>query len=74
MLTKRDANGNWTVSGIKWCDMRPGHVITEEMYRALYGALYKLKDYEDTGLEPDEVDDMQFRMDSFEVFRGRKQA
>ena len=61
MLTQKDAQGNWSVNGIRWDEIRPGNVITEEMVGALYGALWKLKDYEDTGLEPDEVDYMQFK-------------
>lgn len=36
--------------------MHAGFVITEEICRKLYGALYKLKDYEDTGLSPADVE------------------
>lgn len=71
MLTRKDKQGNWMVNGVKWDELRPGNVISEEMSVALYGALLKLKDYEDTGLEPGEVDDMQFKlqMGSREAFK-----
>lgn len=59
-MTEKDGNGNWTVGGIAWKDLRPGKTITREMYNTLYGALCKLRDYEDTGVQPDEIDEMQF--------------
>ena len=31
-------------------------MITKEIWEKLYGALWKLKDYEDTGLSPEEVE------------------
>ena len=48
-LTKKLLNGNWNVNGCPW-DKIPGEI---------YGALCKLKDYEDTGLTPDEITDGQ---------------
>lgn len=32
-----------------WKQIAPGAEITDEVWRKLYGALWKLKDYEDTG-------------------------
>lgn len=44
-LIYREPNGNWGVKGISWAEIPDG----------LYGALYKLHDYEATGLSPDQV-------------------
>ena len=41
-LIYRDPNGNWGVKGVPWAEIPDG----------LYGALYKLKDYEETGISP----------------------
>ena len=54
-LTVKDAQGNWALKGVRWEDLREGKVITREMWERLYGALWKLMEYEDTGLEPAEV-------------------
>ena len=58
-LTEKDEQGNWCLKGVAWVDLTPGAAITQEVYEKLYGALFKLKDYEDTGLSPDEVIDNQ---------------
>lgn len=51
MLTVKKPNGEWYVKGVDFKD------CTSEMY----GALCKLRDYEATGLEPDD-----FRSDIYE--------
>lgn len=43
--TYREPSGRWGVKGISWA----------EIPDRLYGALYKLKDYEDTGISPAQV-------------------
>ena len=40
-------------------NLTPGATITKEVYEKLYGALCKLKDYEDTGLSPDEMEEVK---------------
>ncbi len=55
-LTQSDAQGNWSLKGIRWNQLHVGNAITKEMSDALYGALAKLKDYEEIGLSPDEVE------------------
>lgn len=45
-LTVKGDTGEWRMKGIQW----------EEIDTRLYGALCKLKAYEDTGLMPDEVE------------------
>lgn len=52
-LTERDGKGNWKLKGIAWEQLRTGAVLDQKTAEILYGALYKLKDYEDTGLLPD---------------------
>lgn len=54
-LTQKDEQGNWCLKGMRWADFRPGKVITEEMYGRLYGALWKLMEYEDTEIDPSGV-------------------
>lgn len=54
-LTEKDEQGNWCLKGVPWVDLTPGATISQETYEKLYGALWKLKDYEDTGLNPEEV-------------------
>lgn len=55
-LTEKEPSGNWKLKGVEWDQLHAGFVITEEICRKLYGALYKLKDYEDTGLSPADVE------------------
>lgn len=54
-LTEVDDNGNWKLKGMEWSQIKPGAVITEKVWKKLCGALWKLKDYEETGLMPDGV-------------------
>lgn len=54
-LTEKRDSGSWGVKGVDWKQIAPSAKITDEVWRKLYGALYKLKDYEDTGLMPDEI-------------------
>ena len=59
-LTEQDEQGNWCLKGLPWKKTYPGtQVITKEESEVIYEALYKLKDYEDTGLMPEEVDQMR---------------
>ena len=55
-LTQRDDQGNWCLKGVKWEQLRAGSVITKDVAEKLYGALCKLKDYENTDLSPEEVE------------------
>lgn len=58
-LTEKKDSGHWILRGIPWDDLKPGAVLTEKVWEKLYGALWKLKDYEDTGLSPDEIERMK---------------
>lgn len=55
-LTEKDDLGNWCLKGVRWEQLRAGHVITLDVAEKLYGALCKLRDYEDTGCSPDDVE------------------
>lgn len=58
-LTQKDEQGNWCLKGLEWEQLHIGQVITPLMYEKLYWALWKLVEYEVTGLEPGEVEDLQ---------------
>lgn len=58
-LTQKDEQGNWSLRGVLWESLHEGQVITKELRERLYGALWKLKDYEDTGLTPNEVEQLK---------------
>lgn len=45
-----------------WEYLYEGKIITKELWERLYGALWKLMEYEDTGLTPEEAEEL----DSFE--------
>ena len=55
-LTEVKKNGEWTLKGVQYEELCAGKVITEELRQKLYGALCKLRDYENTGLSPEEVE------------------
>ena len=55
-LTQWDDQGNWCLKGVKWDQLRAGSTITKDVAEKLYGALCKLKDYENTDLSPEEVE------------------
>lgn len=49
-------NGEWALKGVKWKKLCTGKKITLKVREKLYGALCKLRDYENTGLSPEEVE------------------
>lgn len=57
-LTQKDDQGNWCLRGVKWAQLHVGQTITQEVSEKLYGALWKLMEYEDTGLTPDQITDL----------------
>lgn len=61
-LTQKDEQGNWSLRGVPWEYLYEGKIITKELWERLYGALWKLMEYEDTGLTPEEAEEL----DSFE--------
>ena len=67
-LTEEDEQGNWILKDIPWEMLHEGKMITREVWEKLYGAFCKLKDYEDTGLSPEEVGNLN----EFEGSNGEK--
>ena len=67
-LTEKDLQGNWCLKGVPWESLHAGQPITEELWQKLYGALWKLMEYEDTGLSPEEVEEVN----KFEGSNGQK--
>lgn len=55
-LTQKDEQGNWSLKGVRWDDLHIGQKITKNTSEKLYGALWKLMEYEDVGLTPDGVE------------------
>lgn len=55
-LIERNKTGEWNLRGVPWKCLREGSIITKEVQEKLYGALCKLLDYEKTGLNPEEVE------------------
>lgn len=58
MLTESDGMGNWWLKGVPWENVYEGSTITRKIYEKLYGALWKLKQYEELGLQPDKIEQM----------------
>lgn len=57
-LTEKDLQGNWCLKGVPWESLHAGQMITKELRQKIYGALWKLMEYEDTGLSPEEVEEV----------------
>lgn len=55
-LTEKDEQGNWCLKGVPWERLHEGQIITKSLRERLYGALWKLMEYEDTGLSPEEAE------------------
>lgn len=56
--TEKDEQGNWCLRGVPWKELHAGAVITAKTSELLYGALWKLMEYEETGLNPEEIKEM----------------
>ena len=57
-LTEKDDQGNWCIRGLPWKNLYQGIAITENTYERIYAVAKKLLDYEDTGLTPDQIRQM----------------
>ena len=57
-LTEKDGQGNWCLKGVPWKNLYVGERITEEVNEKINGALWKLLDYEETGLSPRDIERM----------------
>lgn len=62
-LTEKYNQGSWGLKGICWEQLYEGQVITGEMCGKLHGALWKLMEYENTGMTPEEVEKLHDEQD-----------
>ena len=53
-LTIKDEQGNWALKVLNGISSMWAKTITQQVQEKIYGALAKLKDYEDSGMTPDE--------------------
>ena len=63
-LTHHDDQGNWSLKGVEWEKIREGNTIDKKMFEKLYAALWRLKEYEDTGVGPDDIVNLRERLQS----------
>lgn len=63
-LIQKELSGKWQVNGIPWEELQEGRVITKETQILLYGCLCKLKDYEDSGMEPYQAGDLKYEAEN----------
>lgn len=59
-LTEKDSQGYWSLRKVPWKSLCKGQTITKEIQERLTGALCKLKDYEDTGYSPENVEHLRY--------------
>ena len=59
-LTVKDKQGYWTLKGVPWKDLCEGKGITKNIQERLTGALCKLKNYEDLGYSPENVEHIRY--------------
>ena len=71
-LTEKDLQGNWCLKGVPWRSLHVGQPITEEIRKKLYAALWKLMEYEDTGLSPEEVEALKEYREAAEKQKPKK--
>lgn len=73
-LTQKDASGRWQVKGIPWEQLQAGNVMTEDTSRILYGCLCKLKNYEDSGMSPDQLEGWKNKLEDLATHVCDKQC
>lgn len=57
-LIQTDDLGNWSLKGVSWKELYSGKEITTNTEEKVYAALCKLKDYEESGLTPEQVQEL----------------
>lgn len=62
-LIQKEESGKWQVNGIPWEKLQKGEAITEDVSQRLYGCLCKLKDYEDTGMSPQQMQSWMYELE-----------
>ena len=56
-LTEKDKQGNWGLRGVTWGELQ--EELPRELLQKLYGALWKLMEYEETGLNPEGIEKLK---------------
>lgn len=56
--------GSWMLKGLEWNDLNTCNLPVPAQ-QAIYGALCKLKDYEESGMDPDQVAGMKESCERF---------
>ena len=59
-LTAKNSQGYWSLKGVQGNSLCEGQVITKDIQQRLTGALCKLKDYEDIGYSPENVEHIRY--------------
>ena len=62
-LIQKEESGKWQVNGIPWEKLQKGEVITEDVSQSLFGCFCKLKDYEDTGWDPQRIQRWMYELE-----------
>lgn len=60
-LTEKNDNGFWSLKGVSWEELQEGHKITKRVSEKLYGAMAKLRDYENAGIAPENASELAER-------------
>ena len=63
-LIQKDDYGNFGIKCLPWESLYIGRIIMLEVYEKIYGCIFKLMEYEDSGLDPDQVVDLVDRLNS----------
>ncbi len=61
-LTEKDGS-RWQLKNVPWESLGEGQIISRDVSERVYGALCKLKDYEDTEKAPDEIELLKYHHD-----------
>ncbi len=59
-LIAKDRQGHWMLKGVPWELLQEGQPLLKDVHDRVYGALYKLKAYEDTGYSPENVEHIRY--------------
>lgn len=70
-LTEKDGS-RWQLKNVPWEALGEGQVITRDVSDRVYGALCKLKDYEDTEMDPDKIELLKYHHDERILTDGLK--
>lgn len=70
-LIEKDGS-SWHLKNVPWESLGEGQIISKDVSERVYGALCKLKDYEDTETAPDEIELLKYHRDERIINDGLK--